>query len=72
MQAEAIPHFSAVNDYADFSIATTSVPAANRYLTIVMRDGLPFDFATAETLDKAQETHEAFLFAAMLYNSIGG
>lgn len=50
----------------DFIIGTANVQARDVYLTLVLRNGLPFDMSVSETAEQAIQEHDAMFLAASI------
>jgi uncharacterized protein with von Willebrand factor type A (vWA) domain len=55
-----------------FTIGTANVPAKGQYLTLVLRDGVPFDLNVAESVEDAIAAHEKFMLVAAMYSAMMG
>ena len=58
------------NQYGDMIVGTANVPAKGMYLTIVLRNQMPFDMALSETVEDALAAHKEFCTAAELFGSL--
>lgn len=53
-------------------VGTANVPAQGKYLTLVLRGGVPFDMALSDTIEEAMKAHDSFCLAAATFDLLAG
>lgn len=53
-------------------VGTANVPAQGKYLTLVLRGGVPFDMALSDTIEEAMKAHDQFCLAASTFDLVAG
>lgn len=60
------------NKYGTMLVGTANVPAQGKYLTLVLRGGVPFDMALSDTIEDAMTAHDQFCLAAATVELLEG
>lgn len=53
-----------------FHIGTANVPVQGNYITLVLREGRPFDMVLSTTIADALAAHDKFVTAANVFNEM--
>lgn len=56
--------------FGAMTVGTANVPAQGKYLTIVLKGGVPFDMAVSESIEEAVQAHDKFCAAAALFGPV--
>ena len=56
------------DNIGSMNVTTTQFAGRGLYLTLVTRDGQPWDFVEGATLDEAKKNHAAMLVACAFYD----
>lgn len=58
------------NTFGSMLVGTANVPAQGKYITLVLRGGLPFDMALSDTIEEAMTAHDQFCLAAATFDLV--
>ena len=59
-----------MNKVGNFAVMSADVPVQGVYLTLALKDGMPFDMKISKTVEEALKAHDGFLVAAEIMTAL--